>query len=168
MRIGRRYILAKSESGQSLVEVLVVAALLGLMLTAIMSVVVISVNNNRKIKVRSVATRLAQGGADWVRSSRDSLSWFEFDVMGGADADYCIGDLSLGWGGYGNSACAPVGGLDDFSVGTNDYTRQITFTFLGNDAFGDSRYSLDVSVSWIESGSTETITVSTNIVRKPK
>jgi type II secretory pathway pseudopilin PulG len=69
----------KSQRGQTIVEILLAAAVVAVALTALVAVVTTSLNHNRMAKERTIATRQAQEALEWVRTIRDvSGSWSGF------------------------------------------------------------------------------------------
>jgi Tfp pilus assembly protein PilV len=72
----------KSQRGQTIVEILLAAAVVAVALTALVAVVTTSLNHNRMAKERTIATRQAQEALEWIRTIRDvSGSWSEFTTQ---------------------------------------------------------------------------------------
>lgn len=63
------------QAGQSLIEVLLAAAVVGIALTALVSVTTAAVARNREAKERAIATRLAQETVEAYRIVRDTQGW---------------------------------------------------------------------------------------------
>jgi type II secretory pathway pseudopilin PulG len=174
IRIGRNRL--KKNQGQSLVEILVVAGLLSLMLTGIVSTVIISVNNNRKVKARTVATRLLQEGVDWVRGERDRLPWIDFeDRLLAADV-FCLNSLRDGSGNLVDwysilAPCDPTTQAVEFTTGvasTIGFKRWVEFSPNGIDSNNDNKYSMTVWIEWLEGGSPVRTSITTNLNNKPR
>ena len=84
----------REESGQTLLELLMVVGLMSLLLTMLVSMVTTSTARNRESERKVVATRLAQEGAEWIRGERDRLGWSEFLGQIGNTADWCLDDVA--------------------------------------------------------------------------
>ena len=68
----------KNQSGQTLIEALIAAAIVALVLTAILSGVTLSVRNSQFSKNQALATRYAQEALETIRHYRDSAGWTDF------------------------------------------------------------------------------------------
>jgi type II secretory pathway pseudopilin PulG len=82
-----------AERGSTLIEILVVTFILGISVTAMVSLITMSMARNRLAKERAVATRLAQEGIEWVRAERDRLGFSGLDVLQGGET-YCLDSLT--------------------------------------------------------------------------
>ena len=81
--------------GQSLVEITVAVAIMGMVLTALVFATTVAVKNADFSKTQAQATRYAQEGMEWLRSQRDQ-DWDAFDLRAGAGV-YCLNNLVLSW-----------------------------------------------------------------------
>jgi type II secretory pathway pseudopilin PulG len=143
--------LFKHSSGQTLIEVLVVAGILAVALTGIVSGVVNSTSKNRLAKEKTVATRLAQEGIEWAKRAREGESWSNFyDLNNG---EYCLGPHDP----------ANVAGFEDLGafnsacIVNNRYTRKITKTQDGGSV------AVTVEISWTGGAP---VSVSTNFYNR--
>jgi len=74
--------------GSTLIEILVVAFILTVSLVALVSLITMSVARTRLAKERSVATRLAQEGMDWIMAERNRVGMGGMSLTAGLT--YCL------------------------------------------------------------------------------
>ena len=78
------------QSGQTLVELVVVLAIVGMIVTGIVSITAISVRNARFTKDQASASRYTQEAMEWIRQQRDT-NWSTFSARSGRT--YCMNFL---------------------------------------------------------------------------
>lgn len=84
----------KNQKGQTMFELIMALMVAMVIVTAIVSVVTVSLRNSLFAKQQSEATRFAQEGLEWVRSQRDS-SWTTFYAKSGTVMQrYCVNTLA--------------------------------------------------------------------------
>jgi Tfp pilus assembly protein PilV len=124
-----------SNKGESIIEVVIVAFFLASMFTALVSLVIMSVSRNRLAKERTVATRLAQQGMEWLRSERDFLGYGDFEnKMSVGSGNFCIVNTDESLGSFSPPTCTTTNPDDsgdcskcaDASLG---YKRWVAVTF---------------------------------------
>lgn len=104
-------------SGQSLLEVVMVAFILVMALVALISLTTVSISRNRLAKERTVATRLAQEGLEWFKYERDRVGFDAVDLALGETGDtFCLSELPDGGITLLTTEC---GGNNFVLVGTN-------------------------------------------------
>lgn len=124
----------RTQAGQALLELVIILMVLGIIITAVISVVTNSVRNARFSKDQAQASRYAQEALEWARSQRD-ISWTNFQSR--TDRTYCMQALS--W------AISSVCTSSQTIAGTN-FVRNVTLATIGT-----STILTDVSVSWTDS-----------------
>jgi len=124
----------KAECGQALLELVIVLMVLGLIITAVLSVVTNSVRNARFAKDQAQASRYAQEALEWVRTQRDT-AWTNLQAR--VDRTYCMQALS--W------TIASVCTSSQTIAGTN-FVRNTTLATVDSNTI-----SIDVNVSWVDS-----------------
>ncbi len=124
----------KVESGQALLELVVILMVLGLIITAVIGVVTNSVRNARFAKDQAQASRYAQEALEWIRGQRDT-AWV--NLQSRTDRTYCMQALSWAI----SSAC----NSGQTIAGTN-FVRNVSLATVDS-----STVSIDVNVSWIDS-----------------
>lgn len=82
-----------SQAGQSIVEVLVATAVVGVVITAIASGLTLSVKNTAEAKYKTLATTMAQQALEVYRRERVVQGWESFRDALGAGGTYCLNTL---------------------------------------------------------------------------
>lgn len=133
-----------SQRGQALLEVVMVAFILLMALVALISLTTVSIARNRLAKERSVATRLAQEGLEWLKYERDRAG---FDAVASVlNTPYCISEFPAGGiealpgGECGAGDYVDAGGLG------NTFMRTVVFTV--GPGFPVSEVRMAVTVAW--------------------
>ena len=129
--------------GQSLFEVVVAVAAIGLVLTAVVGIAVVSIRNSNFSKNRSRATRLGQDAVEWMRGERNE----DEEVFSGKVGNtYCM--IVPGWNNPGacTSTDAPIEGI---------FTRQVALSGSADEVV------VDVSVSWTDAQGMHSSKIST-------
>lgn len=130
----------RSESGQSLFEVIIAIAVVAVALTALVSLGTNALGNAQFSENQSTGASLTQEALEWVREQRD-LNWDDFvrdiDVNG---ETWCLENLSFNSPG---------------ECGSNDliadrFTREVTLNT--DDPNIPQVVEVEVTTSWIESG----------------
>ncbi len=119
--------------GQTLVELVIVLAVVGLVITGVVSIAAVSVRNARFAKDQATAARFTQEAIEWIRQQRDS-SWSGFAARAGRT--YCMDQL------YWNIVNPCTAGQ---VIPNTAFTRSANLISL--DA---SSVSVDVTVAWTD------------------
>ncbi len=121
---------ARFQSGQSLIEVILVTVVVASVLTALAASVSMSSKNTNENKKLSVATSLVQETLEMFHRERYTLGWDTFRTSL-TDGTYCFNDLPDNSTDFVNS---PVGLCDseEFITDTN-YQREATLTILADE-----------------------------------
>lgn len=118
-----------AQLGQSLIEVTFAAAVVGLVLVAVLSTVIASLQQARIALEQTQATQHGQAALEWIRSSRDQAGWGPFyDELAdkGLDQTYCwevLPETFDAWLQEGTETC-DILDPDAFLPGTQ-ITRQV-------------------------------------------
>ena len=121
------------QQGQTLVELVIVLAVVGLVVTGVVSIAAISVRNARFSRDQATAARYTQEASEWIRQERNS-GWVNF--YGRAGRTYCMDSL------YWNitNPCTSVQ-----VVPNTIFTRTATLTSLDANSV-----QVDIVVSWTD------------------
>lgn len=88
---------ARLQSGQSLIEVTFAAAVVGLVLVAVLSLVIASLQQARRALDQTQATQYGQTTLEWIRAQRDQAGWGTFASALAAQGEnplvYCWSEL---------------------------------------------------------------------------
>jgi len=128
----------KQNIGQSLIEVVVAMGMVGLLLTAVLSLISLSVKNSRLANNRTNAVSLAQQGVELMRTYRD-YSWTNLLIQANG-TNY---DLPGGWiveTGL-NAVCPTINNIYGY------YLRCVELT---TPQLGEEVVAVKVTVSWVE------------------
>lgn len=144
----------KTNSGQSLFEVVIALAVISVVMVGLINVTTISIRNTSFSRNNTLATRYAQEAMEWLRGQRDA-SWNTF-VGFGTTATYCLDTLS--WGNP--NAC----GATELISGTS-FTRSVALTCFRNSgtvAVACNNVAADtlqatVSVVWTDAQGSHTV-----------
>lgn len=131
----------KYQSGQTLIEVILVTVIVATVLTALAASVSMSSKNTNENKKLSVATSLVQETLEVFHRERYSLGWGTFQSAL-SDATYCFNTLPTNSTDFIDSS--PGECIDgDVIVGTN-YQREATLTVLADEVMVVS------TVTWMD------------------
>lgn len=123
--------------------------MIGLLLTAVLALISLSVKNSRLSKDRTMAVGLAQQGVELMRTYRDYLDWSTFLVKAGTSYD-----LPENW--------TVVTGLSNGCPATKNiydyYLRCVVLT-----AQPEGEVAVQVTVSWAEGSQTYQTVQSSNL-----
>lgn len=127
----------KSQSGQSLIEVLTALAVVLLVIIALIRATTTSMKGSDFAKTQSMATSYGQEAIEWIRAERDK-SWDNL-----ADGTYCLKSSPIeSWPGQG------VCGDDDYLEGTKFKREAILATIITPEV---TKVQVDVIVGWQDS-----------------
>lgn len=145
----------KRDRGSTLIEVMITAVLIAVSLTALASLMTVSIARNRLAKERAVATRLAQEAVEWLRFQRDYLG---FDIVYGSvdpSKDLCLESVDL----PDDIIIQPNTICAGYSLGI--YKRQLTVTGSGGDTIGYT-----VTVAWKKNTTEDNKVALTGVLKK--
>lgn len=140
----------KKNSGQSLVEVVVAVGMMALLLTAVLTLVSLSVKNSRLTKDRTKAVGLAQEGVELMRAYRD-LSWY--GLLAATPGNYGLDKTWTVTEGL-TTDCPTVNNIDDFFI------RCVQVIDDGPD-----KVKIQVVVSWQEGAQVHQTMQTTNLTK---
>lgn len=139
----------KSQSGQTLAEVVVAIGVVVLLVTGLIVGTSVTLKASQYSKARSQAVQYAQEAVELARNLRDS-GWTTFSAYGGiAPVSWCLDKVGV-WTQM-SGACSA--NIDNF------YTRQVTFTWE------DPKMKTDVVVSWKDGNKTYIVPITTYVTQ---
>lgn len=130
----------KKNSGQSLIEVVVAVGMMALLLTAVLSLIALSVKNSRLANDRTKAVAFAQQGVELMRAYRD-LSWNR--LLSQVDNN-TVYDLPENWTVGPEDLSSPCVEKNIYGV----FTRCVTLVDI------EGVVSVVLTVSWVEGSQT--------------
>lgn len=140
------------EKGQSLFEVVVAVAMSALIVTAVVSVAVNSIQNSSFSRNKTLAASYVEDTNEWLRKERDaSLSTFTTHV---STQYWCF--KTLAWSTSGK--CGSTAYISD-----THFLRQTTFTVTTLGSTGKNVVQIDTTVSWQDSKGLHDITGSSEL-----
>lgn len=83
-----------SQSGQTIIEILIATGVVAMVMTAVAAGLTLSIKNSSQSKYRALGGRLAQEGVEVFRRERDRQGWESFYqtlAADGATFTYCLG-----------------------------------------------------------------------------
>jgi Tfp pilus assembly protein PilV len=138
----------KSQSGQTLIEVIVAVGLVVLVLLTLVSALTLAIRNNQFAKDQVLARNRSREALEWLRSLRDQIGWDSFLAMvesDGSPVTYCLDSIPSDSGAsvnLSNQACSQ----SDLIPGTK-YIRELVLTTISNE-----QIEAMVTVEWTEGG----------------
>jgi Tfp pilus assembly protein PilV len=140
----------QTQTGQSLIEVIVMLAVVVMVVTGLVVGTVSSLKVTTFSSNKSQGTKYAQEGMELVRKDRDT-SWSTFLARSGRT--YCIPSGGDAW--TESNSC-----LVNIDTGTSQFTRSAQFTWDGT-----STMTVTVTVSWQDGGNTHTSQITSNFTK---
>lgn len=136
----RKKVHPHSQSGQTIIEVLIASVVVAMVLTAVAAALTVSVKNTAQSRYQEIARSRAQSGLELYRRERTALGWQAFrEVVG--DGTYCIDNLPSDTAEFATLA------QGDCTTGTavlgNTFTREARVTTNGPDEI-----RVDVTSGW--------------------
>jgi type II secretory pathway pseudopilin PulG len=129
-------VLEKSQSGQSLIEVTFAVSVVGLVLVAVLSLVIASLQQARRALDQTQATQYGQTTLEWIRAQRDQAGWGTFASALAAEGEnplvYCWAELPNSFDDL--TAATPGECSLDFGedvILNTMIKRQVEFEFIG-------------------------------------
>jgi|SRR3989344_2483630 len=142
--------MSKNNSGQTLLEMVMALAVVGIVLVALVSLSTRSLGNTTFSANKSRATRLTQEASEWIRAQRDA-DWANLSgrVTAGGEQVYCLPNLV--WPG-GTGACDPnTQKVKDNSNDDTEFVREVTLRGMDTDgAPGLDTVSVGVVTYWFD------------------
>lgn len=145
-----------SQSGMTLLEVLIFTTMITLIFLTIASATTQSIKKTMYNQQKIIATHYAEEAQEWMRGEKES-DWSVFSAR--SDATYClnstISTCDASGSCWDNRAACPV---TDYSLGGH-YKRSSVLTTNG------SRIDVITTVEWIEGSNTYSVPISTTFSR---
>ncbi len=145
--------------GQTIVEIIIATGVVGLVMTAVVAVVSVSLRNAARAKAKALGTKYTQEGVEYFRAQRNLMGWESFLAQiqqGGSSSTYCLATLPYtqngGLASVPNRACLSSEFVDTGSI----YQRKADVTVTN--VSGQDMITITVSVTWPDSGRTTTST----------
>lgn len=130
--------LPRRQAGQSFFELLVAIAVVGLTLTALVSLATRSLSNSTFSKSSTAASRLTQDSLEWIRGQRDQGWDLFYAKSSGAGITYCMSTLN--WNNVGSCGSGELVTVDNI-----EFTREATVKTI--DA---NNIEVAVATSWVD------------------
>jgi len=144
-----------SQAGVSLLEVLFATAAVSLVMVAVLSTIISSLQNSRSSLEQAKATQYSREVLEWLRQERDSIGWTAFaeNMPSTGTNTYCLSNMPLSVGGLSDMAgeCE-----EDQEIANTIYTRSLDITRT-------NAGQVDVEVTISRPDSTGTVTTRTNM-----
>lgn len=140
-----------SRVGQTIIEVLIAVAVVGVVLTAVASALTQSVKNTVESKYKSVATNRAQEVLEIFRRERFNLGWESFQVAL-SDGAYCYNSLPTTSQEFVDSATGTC--VDGEIVSGVSMKREVTITSPTS-----VELQVEVAVSWTDGDIERDVTI---------
>jgi len=130
--------------GQTLVEAVVVVGMVMLLVTGLIAGTTASLKTARTGRSRSMATKLAQDGIEYIRSLRDT-SWNTLFAYSGS---FCMDSNNVIYS-------ADVNGCDPITTSVDTFTRTVDFNWQ------DPKMRVTVHVSFLDGADVRTVDLET-------
>lgn len=152
----------RNSKGQSLLEVLMVTGLMGVLMVILVGISTTSINRNKQAENRSVATRLAQEGVEWIKSERDRVGWLQLAKKMELGKTWCIANTGMEVEDLADTSSCSV-----TVEGYPEFVRKVTSAFDEDDLLDPNdpadHYNITVSVLW---GNGEEVSLTTELFIK--
>ena len=102
-----------SESGQTLLELVIALGVVAVVITALVSAVTASLRYGQSTRFRSRAVKFAQEGVELTRKIRDEQPWSTFFAYTAGDGRWCLDSSGVWTDDDGNGTC-PIASGDNF------------------------------------------------------
>lgn len=134
-----------TQSGQTIIEILIATGVVGLVMTAIAAGLTLSIKNTSQSKYRALATREAQEVIELYRRERSRLGWESFQ-SGVATGTVCLGaDLPADTQAFLALQPAACDAGDSYELGGANYEREVLV-----EAVDPTQVRLTVTVTWLD------------------
>ncbi len=141
-----------SQSGQTIVEILVATAVVAMVLTAVAAGLTYSIKNASESKYKAVATNKAQEAIEVFRYERSALGWETFVEVLGDGGAYCYNTLPTPaqFLTLPNAICST--GVADSGT---EFKRDILVSVAGD----DNSVTVEATVSWTDGTTPRSVVV---------
>lgn len=144
--------ITEKEKGQSLFEVVVAVAISALIITTIVALAALSIQNSSYSRDKTLASGYVSETMEWLRRERDK-DFKVFAEKAGTALIYCMTNLGDVWP-------APTANCSNKIAGTK-FTRELSFPVC--DTCPPDVIEAMVTVSWIDSKGLHEVTSSTDL-----
>lgn len=159
MRKTLLHLLRSSNSGQTLIEVVVAVGLVVLVLTTLASGIAIGVRNNRVARDQASAKEYVRQSLEWARNIRDQAGWEAYATIikstnGGV---YCLPALPATYqlfNGSNTSNCSSSNVILAADGSPTVFRRELKFTKSGGTP--PTQIAVEAKVTWIDGARTLT------------
>ena len=145
----------KRQFGQTLVEIIIAISVVGLVMTAVVAIVTVSVRNVSRAKAKALGTKYTQEGIEYFRAQKNLMGWetfWETIQAGGPSSTYCLAELPYTQNGglesVPNRACLSTEFVDNTAV----YQRKAEVTV--GPVNGQDTVTVTVLTTWPDGGQT--------------
>lgn len=146
------------QSGQTLLEVVVVIAVVAVVLTGLISSVTAALRYGQSSQFRSQGVKLAQESLELARKIRDASGWDAFALYGSTNSgQWCLDST-------GTFTAAPSGGDCPITTGSTIW-RQVTFAYDTTTDPANPRMKITGTVTWGLRNAQSTVVLSTYLTQ---
>ena len=142
-----------TNSGQSLVEMMVAVAVVSMVLVGLISAITFSLANAQFSRNKTLATKYSQEAIEWLRNERDKLGWAGtngfYNKAGDNSTTYCLNSLTS-W--------PAAGGCAGTVIANTIFTRDV---FVDGNGGAQDQVSVKVTVTWPQGSRTGSVVVDT-------
>jgi Tfp pilus assembly protein PilV len=150
--------LHRSNSGQTIIEVIIAAGIVALVLTAVVAAVTSSVKNTALAKSKTVAVKFSQEGVEFFRNQRAALGWEAFGkFFQDTGTTFCLASIPSTISQLTAGACTTHDYVD--SKSTFQRSAVITLSTSGSTI---TNIKVVVTVTWVDGSVTKTSTITQN------
>jgi len=155
------HFVGKSQTGQSLFELVVAIAISALIIVAMVSLAVNSIQNSSFSKNKARAATYAQEATEWLRGQRDSdINAFTVNVEAATDPNKrCLNNLPLTIASLTIAPCA-----SGATITETPFQRYVVFIINHYVVNGQTKdvMTADITVSWTDAAGLHQVTSATN------
>lgn len=144
------------QQGQSIIEVLIATAVVGLVLTSVVVGLTYSIKNTAISTAKTLATKLAQEGMEVYRRERDILGWERFleaVQSGSGQQTYCLNELPANTQAF-MDMVPDSDGCNGELLADQPFTREVLV-----DTFSSEEVRVEVVVIWQDGATERTVEV---------
>jgi Tfp pilus assembly protein PilV len=141
----------KTESGQTIIEILVVVTLTAITFVGILALSSLSIKSSSRSRNQNLTSYYSYQAADWLRSAKDTYGWgavidkIQTDAGSANDITYCLNNLpsdSESFRTMSPGACQP-----DSTIPTTIYMRYVQINL--SDLIQDN-LTAKITTSWLD------------------
>lgn len=141
----------RSETGSTIIELLISLMIVGLIVTAVAVAGTYSIKNTGEARFKQAATVLAQEVIEKSRAEKNRLGFLSFGSAVGTNT-YCFDEVPELFDPMPTSGVCGTGEV--VSIAGSDFTREVIFVAIGSPV---TAVEIKVTVSWIDAEKTRSV-----------